>query len=302
MAVPTRVIRRRLKSIRSTGKIMKAMELVAASKMRRTTQLVLGTRPYATRLQELTDEIRRQIDPRKFEWLVGKGKANGRPQKTLVVAIASDRGLCGGFNAQLVKKTVEFLRVRKDTVRLAIVGRRANQAATRAGVEIVASFESISNGPSFERAQPVSRFIAQEFLEGRFDRIFLAFTDFKSALTQVPTVVQLLPIIPENDLPTLSDEEEAEEPEEETGEADRFEPSKEHVLEKLLPRVVEIRIYQALLESAASEHSARMMAMRSAGDAAGEIFDTLTLTLNQARQAAITQEISEISAGKTALE
>ncbi len=282
---------------------MKAMELVAASKMRRATQLVLGTRPYANRLWELVEEIRTQVNPWTFEWLMGKTSTEDHVQTTLVVAIASDRSLCGGYNVQLVKKTVEFIRSRTErTIRLATVGHRASQAAARSGVPLSASFESISNGPSFERAQPVSKFISQEFLEGRVDHVFVVFTDFKSALSQVPTVIQLLPMIPEGELPHVSNGWVKEETEEETGEGDRFEPSKEQVLETLLPRAVEIRIYQALLESAASEHSARMMAMRSAGDAASEILDTLTLTLNQARQAAITQEISEISAGKTALE
>lgn len=303
MAIPTRIIKRRIKSIRSTGKIMKAMELVAASKMRKATQLTLGTRPYASLIQQMTQELQSQIDPKRYPLLVGRPSKDG---SILLVIVASDRGLCGGFNSQLLKKTMEFVRTRDKTkIRAITIGRRAEQAVRRAGIELLASFEAISNAPNFEKAKPMIEMIVKEFIEGRAERIFLAYTDFKSALTQLPTVAQLLPIIPESQLPRLeAEEEEGEETRDKSEEENGilFEPSSQQIFQELLPRVVEMQSYQSFLESAASEHAARMMAMRSAGDAAGEMLDTLTFTLNQARQAAITQEISEISAGKAALQ
>lgn len=306
MAIPTRVIKRRIKSIRSTRKIMKAMELVAASKMRKATQLTLGTRPYASSIKDLTHEIRKLIDPNRHALLVGNGQPTGRPTVTILAVAASDRGLCGGFNSQLIKKSLEFLKSRpNDKVKIVTIGRRAEQVVKRGGFALSAAFESISNAPSFERTHPVATFLHEEFMKGNVDRIFLAFTTFKSALLQVPTVVQLLPITPEDELKkgTAKREETSEDENEEKEEANLlFEPDADAVLNDLLPRMIEMQIYQALLESSASEHSARMMAMRSAGDAASEMLGDLTFTLNQARQASITREISEISAGKAAIE
>lgn len=294
MAVPTRVIKRRIKSIRSTRKIMKAMELVAASKMRKASQLTLGTRPYASLIREMTDEVRRLVNPETHPLLAGHPKKIGQPTKTLVIVAASDRGLCGGFNNQIQKKALEFLKQRMgEQISIVTIGRRAEQVARRGNAPLSASFETISNAPSFERIRLMADFIYKEFEAERADRVFMAYTDYKSALTQIPTVVQLLPIVPEEELST---------PQQSTEEDRIFEPSPDVVLDQLLPRMLEMKIYQSLLESAASEHSARMLAMRSAGDAASDMLDDLTFTLNQARQANITREISEISAGKAAIE
>jgi len=288
MAVPTRLIKRRIKSVRATRKIMKAMELVAASKMRKAVSQTVSTRPYASLIHQMTEDIRRLTDPERHPFL--KGNASG---KTLLVAIASDRGLCGGFNAQLVKLAVEFLRVRREDVEIATVGRRAEFVARRSGRRSSAAFDSLSNGPSFARLAPIAKYILDAFTSGEVGRVFIAYTDFKSMMLQVPNVVQLLPVIPEAET----------EPSASTGrEQDAFEPNPDAVLERLLPAMVEMRLYQAILESAASEQSARMLAMKNAGDAAGDMLDDLTFTLNQARQASITREISEISAGKAAIE
>ncbi len=307
MAIPTRVIKRRIKSIRSTRKIMKAMELVAASKMRKATQVALGTRPYAQAIQELTHEIRRLLVDPAHPLLIGRPFTVGSPLKTLLVVLASDRGLCGGFNSQLIKKALEFLqRRRQDMVSIVTVGRRAERVARRANLPLLASFPSIANAPSFDRARPLGTFLVEQFTSEAYDRIFLAYTDFKSALVQIPLTVQLLPIIPEAELKPIRQESEAIEGGERDEEGEPsvflFEPSPDQVCKELLPRMLELTLYQALLESAASEQSARMMAMRNAGEAAGEMLGDLTLTLNQARQATITREISEISAGKAAIE
>lgn len=323
MAISTRLIKRRIRSIANTRKITKAMELVAASKMRKAVQMTLASRAYSNTAKKLVDEIRGLVDPSLHAMLTGARPANRRPQtadraatafanavaqpiRALVIVASSDRGLCGGFNAQLLKKALEFLRGRTSgEIKVVTVGRRADGAVRRAGYEVMASFEAISNAPSYLGAKPVGQLAVQEFISGRADRVFVIYTDFKSALSQVPTVEQLLPVIPESDLPTTQS---IALPSTDDGllisyeSSILFEPNPSRVLNHLLPRLIETRIYQALLESAASEQSARMLAMRSATDNASGMLDDLTFTFNQARQAGITREISEISAGKAALE
>ncbi len=300
MAIPTRVIKRRIKSVRSTRKIMKAMELVAASKMRKATQLTIGTRPYERMIEELAARIRTLVDSQRHPLLSGRGLVKDKPLTSILIVAASDRGLCGGFNAQIIKKAVEFLQTRKgDTVKIVTIGRRADQVVRRSGLDLLASFEAISNAPSYARTQAVSSFVLDAFLTGQADRLFIAYTDFKGALSQIPNVKQLLPVIPESELTAQAPRDEGEESEEPQI---LFEPNPDDVLAQLLPQLIRMEVYQALLESSASEHSARMMAMRSAGDAAKDMLDDLTFTLNQARQASITREISEISAGKAAIE
>ncbi len=319
MAISPRMIKRRIKSVRSTGKMMKAMELVAASKMRKAVQFALASRPYEKLILSLSTDLREALPGVRDPLL--RGNATRSSLRTLVLVIASDRGLCGAFNSQVLRKGLEFLRGRgSDALHIVSIGHRAERGVRRAGYTIDASFPSMANAPSFANAQPILRYVLQEFQSGNVDRVFVAYTDFKSALTQIPAVMQLLPIMPEAELATK--EAVAESLEEQEGSSDRqekkrmrqeekilqeesnvlFEPSPISVLSKLLPRLVETRLYQTLLESAASEQSARMMAMRSAGEAARDMVKDLTLVLNQARQAAITREISEISAGKAAIE
>lgn len=299
MAVSSRLIRRRIKSIANTRKITKAMELVAASKMRRAVGMALASRTYSNEVRALVDRLRPTVDQHAHPLLGGRIES----QAALVMVASSDRGLCGGFNVQLLKKSLEFLSSRHEKdLRVVTVGKRAEAAVRRAGYPITASFEAISNAPSAERAAPIGTFVFREFMEGRADRVFIAFTDFRSAISQVPTVVQLLPIIPESMLLPMVELDEDALPEGHTALHNAFEPDPETVLNALFPRLIETRIYQSLLESAASEHSSRMMAMRNATENASEMLQDLTLTFNQARQAMITREISEISAGKAAIE
>ncbi len=302
MAVSTRVIKRRIKSVANTRKITKAMELVAASKMRKSVNLTQASRAYSRVLQQMVNHIRQTVPERSHRLL----SAPATSSASLVIVAASDRGLCGGFNAQLLKKAIEFLASRDgERIEVVTVGRRAELAVKRAGYPIVASFEAISNAPSFERSAPVGEFAFQAFIQQRVDRVFMVYTDFKSALAQIPTAMQLLPIIPEADLKEdteLKEEDGAAQPVPIDAPDILFEPSPQEVLVSILPRLLETQVYQSLLESSASEHSSRMMAMRSATDNATDMLQDLTFTFNQARQASITREISEISAGKAAIE
>lgn len=300
MAVSPRLIKRRIKSVANTRKITKAMELVAASKMRKSVQLTQSSRPYTRVMQEMVTTIRRTVPERSHELLYGKTRSTS----ILVIVAASDRGLCGGFNSQVLKKALDFLRIRHgERLEVVSVGRRAELAVKRAGATLLASFEAISNAPSFERTTPIGRLVYDRFSQKQIDRVFIVYTDFRNAISQVPTILQLLPIIPEQEL--TSPEAEADDKQIDLAETESrvlFEPNPTDVLSAILPRLLETQIYQALLESSASEHSARMLAMRSATDNATSMLEDLTFTFNQARQASITREISEISAGKAAIE
>ena len=318
MAVSTRRIKARIKSIGNTRKITKAMELVAGAKMRRAVQMTVDSRHYSGSVKLITDDIRQMIHQQSHPLLYGRKVA----QKTILIVAASDRGMCGGFNSQLVKKSQEFIKSRTEPVSLIVIGKKIESPMRRTNAAILASFPSISNAPSFERSKSVGQLAYDEFLDKRADRVFLCYSDFRSAISQVPTIVQLLPIIPEAELLATDglDWSEKDEKLEDMGESERvayerehaerywqdysltFEPTPRYVLDHLLPRLIDTRLYQAMLESTASEHSSRMMSMRSATDSATEMLDTLTFTFNQARQASITREISEISAGKAALE
>lgn len=318
MAVSTRRIKARIKSIGSTRKITKALELVSGAKMRRAVQMTVESRNYSGSVKGIVEDIRKLIDQKSHPLLYGRKEA----VRTILIVAASDRGMCGGFNSQLVKKCAEFIQSRKEEVTLITVGKKVESSVRRITDKILASFPSISNAPSYERSKTIGQLAYDEFLNNKADRVFLCYSDFRSAISQVPTIVQLLPIVPEDELlamdkddeKNLMDEKSQLTPSEiiarERAHAKKFaqdydivfEPTPSYVLNQLLPRLIDTRLYQAMLESAASEHSARMMAMRSASDSAIEMLDTLTFTFNQARQASITREISEISAGKASLE
>ena len=193
----------------------------------------------------------------------------------------------------------------KDTVDVIAVGRRAESAMKQTGASIIASFLDVTNNPSFKDIQPVAQMAIEEFKKGVYARVIVAYTDFESALSQKPTLFTLLPLSQDGaeGLGEVGGKENGKlETENGNGLEYKFEPSPEAVLDAMLPRITETMVWQALLEAAASEHSARMMAMRSASDAASEMIDDLTLTFNQARQAGITQEIAEISSGAAALQ
>ncbi|MBU2566583.1 ATP synthase F1 subunit gamma [Patescibacteria group bacterium] len=320
MPAGTRLIKSRIKSIANTRKITKAMELVAGAKMRKAVQMTVDSRHYSSGMKQLVEDVLPLINQRSHPLLYGRKDA----KSSILIIVASDRGLCGGFNAQLIKKCTEFIKQRNEPVRVITVGKKSEGPMRRQKLDIMASFESISNAPTFERSKSTGQLAYDEFMHHRADRVFLCYSDFQSTISQVPTIVQLLPIIDESELKTSIIEEEEDEktsdPREQLNPTERlafdrqntdkftqnqeitFEPSPRYVLDQLLPRLLETRLYQAMLESTASEHSARMMAMRSATDSANEMLENLTFTYNQARQAGITREISEISAGKASLE
>jgi F-type H+-transporting ATPase subunit gamma len=286
------------------------MELVAAAKMRKAVAGVLASRPYSSLAWE-TIRALGEIGESRLHPLLEQRETVSR---ILVVLITSDRGLCGGFNAQMLKKITDYARAEKEApIDFITVGKRGQDALARLGLPIIASWNGLSAVPTIVDVRPVATLAMQEFLNRKYDKVVLAYTDFISSLRQAPKVRQLLPLVR---IPGLGAAEEIASGSE-LGQSEAssspaaehfaagteyiFEPSPFAVLDLMLPRLVETQVYQAVLESSASEQSARMLAMRNATDSAGDMIDDLTFTYNQARQAAITREIAEISAGKAAL-
>ena len=301
MAVQTRSIKRRIKSIRNTRKITKAMELVAASKMRKAVNAVLGTRPYARLAWSTVFAIVAKTEG-KLHLLLRQSE---KIEKVLLLVIASDRGLAGGFNANILRRTLATISALGPAVKIEAicVGKRAGDAMRKAEKPIIASFTGLANNPKFEEILPMGRLIIDEFVKGTYDKVVLCYTDYVSAISQRATALDLLPLSSPEALKGLGTLGTGNGEEKKTEIEDYlFEPTPEEVLKRILPRLMETMVYQAVLESSASEHASRMMAMRSASDAAGDMIDALTFTYNQARQAGITREIAEISSGKAALE
>lgn len=288
MAVSKKTIQRRIKSVRNTRKITKAMELVAAAKMRRAATAVTKTRPYAQLAWETVRAIMRQAGDVKHPFMASPEGAT----KTLLVLYASDRGLAGGYNVNILRKAMAFVKERgPENVDVVAIGRRA-EYITKTGSTMLASFQGLSNAPQLKDMLPIVRMIMERYQSGEYKEVHLGYTDFVSGITQVPKLSQLLPLVAT---------------EEKGGQDDRkteylFEPSPAQVLERVLPGIIETKVFHALLEAAASEHAARMMAMRNATDSASEMLESLTFTYNQARQAAITQEIAELVSGAAALQ
>jgi F-type H+-transporting ATPase subunit gamma len=294
-------IRRRIKSIGNTKKITKAMEMVAASKMRKAINNVLAARSYANLAWQLVLNLAKRTES-KFHPLLER-----RPiQKIGIVLVSSNRGLCGGFNGQIAMKVIKEIKKYEGqnvTIEVITLGKRGRDIIRRYNLAIIADFIKQDLTTSVKEVSAISHLIIDDFINKRCDKVFIAFTDFISSIFQKPRFQQLLPLEAEVDesLGVIGKQTKIEKPTNEFYEY-LFEPDPDVVLSSLLPRLIEMQIYQAVLESDASEHSARMMAMRNAAEAANDMITDLTLIFNQARQAGITKEIAEISSGKAALE
>jgi F-type H+-transporting ATPase subunit gamma len=279
-------IKRRIKSVKNTQQITKAMKMVSAAKLRRAQEDILAARPYADKMLEMISALSAYVSPEGHP-LLKKAETN----KVELVLITSDRGLCGSFNVNLLRKVERFIEENPESdVRLNILGRRAVEYFKRRPIRVTGSRPVGTKRPEYSFAETIAGQVIASHLKDGTGEVYLVYGVFKSALTQRPVVQKLLPVTPP----------EAKEGSEEKG-GYLFEPSEEGVLETLLPRFVEVQIFRALLESAASEHGARMTAMDSASKSASEMIDFLTLKYNRARQAAITKELMEIIGGAEAL-
>jgi F-type H+-transporting ATPase subunit gamma len=279
-------IKKRIGTVKNTQQITKAMKMVSAAKLRRAQEAVTAARPYADKMADVLSSLALREDADSHALLAERGKG-----KALVVLITGDRGLCGGFNTNISKTAERFIREKTEgfeSYELLIVGRKGNDyLKRRAGMEIAKVHENLVG--TGQVSYPIGALLGQEVIDfyrsGEYDGVFLVYNAFQSAMTQVQTVTQLLPIVPK-------------EVDEGTQIADYiYEPNATEVLDEILPKHIEVQIFRSLLESAASEHGARMTAMDSASKNASEMIGKLTLQYNRARQAAITKELLEIISG-----
>ncbi len=290
-------IRRRIKSVKNTRSITKAMQMVAASKMRRAQETALKTRGYAEKALEILSHVSEKVGL-DAHWLLDRPAGS----RTLILLITSNKGLCGSLNANVIRKTLDHATKNTDAVTdFVTLGKKGRETLLRLKHPVVADYSDVGESLAFADISPLCRYLFNEFRKGRYDKIVVAYTHFVSVLAQKPVVRRLMPLGKDIlDALTEVKGKQAEKAKEESFEY-RFEPSPEAVLSELLPRLLEMQIYQCALESQASEHSARMVAMQNATEAAGELIGDLTLTYNKARQASITQEISEIVGGVEAM-
>ena len=296
----TKEIKRRIKSVKSTKKITKAMELVSASKMKRAISATLAARPYSGYSWEVLQALSEYVADTTNPLLEVR-----EVKKTLVILVTSNRSLCGGYNAQVTRKTIAFLRENTGkTVDFISVGSKGEAALRRIGQNIIASFNEVSDKPALSDVLPIANYAIDLYKKKEYDQIVVAYTDFVSGLTQIPRVHTLLPVKKDelkqelNEAKDLGVEALSKLRASTPKSVDyTFEPDYETLMSIIVEKIARMRVFQMILESSASEHSARMLAMKNATDAAGEMIDELTLVFNKARQGSITQEISEISAG-----
>jgi F-type H+-transporting ATPase subunit gamma len=286
-------IKRRIRSVKNTEKITKAMELVAASRLRRAQARIEALRPYADRMQEVTVEVAASAGAVHDQPLLER-----RPEirTVAVLALAGDRGLAGAFNANIVRRSIEISREHRSggrDVRWLAVGRRGASSLRFRGQQVDTDYTGITDRPEYAHAQAIAARVIELYAAGEVDQVVMVYNHFVSALAQRLEQVELLPV-PEETL-------RGEQPERIEG-AYLEEPDGREILARLLPSYLEVTVYRALLESTASEYGARMTAMRNASDNAAGLIDDLTLRMNRARQAEITQEILEVVAGADALE
>ena len=285
-------IRRRIRSVRNTRKITRAMELVAAAKLRRAQARIEAMRPYADRMQELMAGVAKASTSLQGLPLLQRRE----PRTVAVLPLTGDRGLAGAFNAQVVRASFALERTLVAdgaTVRWLVGGKKGRSTLAFRRYDVIQAWTGFSDRPAYADAQAIAHRLAELYAAGEVDRVVVVYNHFESALVQRVVEQEVLPI-PEQVL------EGGDEPAGLSGDF-IYEPEPEEILARLLPVYVETEIYRALLESAASEQGARMTAMRNASKNAGELIDNLTLAMNRARQAEITQEILEVVAGADAL-
>jgi F-type H+-transporting ATPase subunit gamma len=295
----TQDLKRRVRSITNTRKVTRAMELVASARLRRAQMRIEAMRPYADRMLELMAGVSKAAGAVRLPLLERREQI----QKVAILPVTADRGLAGGFNAQVIRRSLALMREHQSEGREVVwfsTGRKASSTLRFRRLNVAQSWTGFSERPAYSDAQAIAHAVSEAYTSGEVDTVLVVYNAFVSALTQKVTVRELLPI--PTDLLEASEEGESTEERPELGNPDFiYEPEPDEILARLLPVYVETELYRALLESAASEQGARMTAMRNASKAAGELIDSLTLAMNRARQAEITQEILEVVAGADAL-
>ena len=281
-------LRRRIRAVKNTQQITKAMKMVAASRLRRAQERIINARPYALQMQRVLGSVASRVDPSAHPLLaVREVRADS---KTLVVIVTADKGLCGSFNTNIIKAAGGFIATRQRVCTLGLVGRKGRDFFGRRGFEVLYEQIGIFQKLRYEDAQAIAEVAIEAFVSGQVDHVVLVYNEFKSVMSQRVVVDRLLPIA--------------------RGEVDTavgaevdylYEPSAQEIFNQLLPRYVEIQVFRALLESSAAEHAARMTAMDTATKNSADMISSLTLYMNKVRQAAITREIIEVVSGAEAL-
>ena len=280
-----RKVKRRIKGVQNIAKITRAMEMIAASKMRKAQERGLAGRPYSEKIEQVIADLAALPDVGLQHPLLQR-----RPVENIaVVHITPDRGLCGGLNANLNRRLAGFVLQQKNPVKVVAVGRKGRDFAVRYGCDMCAEFVQMGDQPRFLDTLPISHIVIDDYSNGEIDMVYISYAQFISTMVQKPVMKQLLPVEPAV-IPRAENVDYI------------YEPGAGAVLGGLLPRFVEMEIYHAILESIASEQSARMVAMRNATDSASELIGDLTLLYNKARQEAITKELLDITGGVAALE
>ena len=282
-----RTIRNRIRSVQNTAKVTRAMEMIAASKMRRSQQRLTDSRPYADTISQIIGHITAQSGDLGED--VHPLMEQREVRKIRVVHITPDRGLCGGLNGNLNRNLGRFVAGLELPLDSVIVGRKGRDFASRSGIEVRSLVMDIGDTPTLSDTQDISEVVIEDYRSGKVDEVYVSYSKFMSTVLQVPTIKKLLPVEPI-------------EVEDGNNSGYIYEPNANQVLDSLLPKFVEVQIYQAILENIGSEHSARMVAMSSATDSANEMIQDLTLLMNKVRQASITTELLDIVGGVAALE
>jgi F-type H+-transporting ATPase subunit gamma len=282
-----REIRRRIRSVNNMSQITRAMEMVSAAKMRRAQQRVVASRPYSERLEAMIADLSSlSVDAeqlKEFPLLEQR-----EVKRAAVILITPDRGLTGALNLNVIRRATHYILTDAGVpVEVIAAGKKGRDFMVRTRQDVVAEFTGLGDKVTLDDTRPIAEVAIEDFVSGKVDAVYLVYAQFVNTLVQRPEIRQILPIVKPQQSGVYTDY--------------IFEPSPEAVLRNLLPRYVEVQIYQAMLESIASEHSARMVAMRNATENAKELVSDLTLSANKARQAQITREVSEIAAGANAL-
>ena len=281
-----RGIRRRIRSVKSTQQITRAMEMVAAAKLRRAQERAESSRPYSERMKDIVARLVSHMPNLKNELVEQREVKN-----SAFIVVAADKGLCGGYNSGLVRFAASHIKD-KNSTQIIAVGKKSRDYFRNRDYPLYSIHLDMEDAPEYRRIKELGEEAIQGFREETFDEVYLVYTEFINAARHEPRIVKLLPMEP-----VAEGAEGAEEKEEKKGSKNlyTFEPDEETIIDNLLPKYIDNLIYHAILEAKASEHGARMSAMRNATDNADEMIDKLTLQLNRARQAVITQEILEVS-------
>ncbi|MGJ1391254.1 ATP synthase F1 subunit gamma [Sphingobacterium spiritivorum] len=288
-------VRNRITSVSSTQQITKAMKMVSAAKLKRATNAIVQLRPYATKLRDILADVSARVEGNDSPFTKDR-----EPNKVLLIVVSSNRGLAGAFNANVIKATNNLVaskyaeQLRKGNVSIIAIGKKGNDFyAKRDAYHVIANHSDLFAELNFENTSKITEFVMEQFKLGNFDRVEVIYNQFRNAAVQVLTAEQILPLLPGED---------SKPKDKQPKEVDYIiEPSKEKIIEELIPKAIKTQLYKAILDSHASEHGARMTAMDKATENAGDLLKALKLSYNQARQAAITTELTEIVSGAAAL-